>query len=62
MTEQMPNIDEGLYSRQLYVLGHEAMKQMSQSDVLIMGLQGLGVEIGNLQTRLICSALIITLY
>lgn len=46
MTDGMPNIDEGLYSRQLYVLGHEAMKQMSQSNVLIMGLQGLGVEIG----------------
>ncbi|TGZ82206.1 putative poly(A) RNA transport protein [Ascodesmis nigricans] len=38
-------IDEGLYSRQLYVLGHEAMKRMSQSDVLIVGLKGLGVEI-----------------
>lgn len=34
-------IDEGLYSRQLYVLGHEAMKRMSQSDVLIVGLKGL---------------------
>ncbi|KAI5853989.1 hypothetical protein BZA05DRAFT_395332 [Tricharina praecox] len=38
-------IDEGLYSRQLYVLGHEAMKRMSQSDILIVGLKGLGVEI-----------------
>ncbi|PWW77708.1 ubiquitin-activating enzyme E1 [Tuber magnatum] len=38
-------IDEGLYSRQLYVLGHEAMKRMGQSDVLIIGLKGLGVEI-----------------
>ncbi|CAA22354.2 ubiquitin activating enzyme E1 Uba1 [Schizosaccharomyces pombe] len=38
-------IDEGLYSRQLYVLGHEAMKQMSQSNVLIIGCKGLGVEI-----------------
>ncbi|KAH0605545.1 uncharacterized protein H6S33_004767 [Morchella sextelata] len=38
-------IDEGLYSRQLYVLGHEAMKRMSQSDVLIIGMKGLGVEI-----------------
>ncbi|KAI5793095.1 hypothetical protein EDC01DRAFT_630094 [Geopyxis carbonaria] len=38
-------IDEGLYSRQLYVLGHEAMKRMSQSDVLVVGLKGLGVEI-----------------
>ncbi|KAF8463469.1 hypothetical protein BDZ91DRAFT_698380 [Kalaharituber pfeilii] len=38
-------IDESLYSRQLYVLGHEAMKRMSTSNVLIVGLKGLGVEI-----------------
>ncbi|OBZ70160.1 Ubiquitin-activating enzyme E1 1 [Grifola frondosa] len=38
-------IDEGLYSRQLYVLGHEAMKRMAASNVLIVGLKGLGVEI-----------------
>ncbi|OJA15293.1 hypothetical protein AZE42_00927 [Rhizopogon vesiculosus] len=38
-------IDEGLYSRQLYVLGHEAMKKMAASNVLIAGLQGLGAEI-----------------
>ena len=38
-------IDEGLYSRQLYVLGHEAMRRMQASDVLISGLGGLGVEI-----------------
>lgn len=42
MTQQ---IDESLYSRQLYVLGHEAMKQMLESNVLILGLRGLGVEI-----------------
>jgi len=40
------DIDESLYSRQLYVLGHEAMKRMSASHVLITGLKGLGVEIG----------------
>ncbi|XP_040359300.2 ubiquitin-like modifier-activating enzyme 1 isoform X9 [Ixodes scapularis] len=39
------DIDEGLYSRQLYVLGHEAMRRMATSDVLISGMQGLGVEI-----------------
>lgn len=39
------DIDESLYSRQLYVLGHEAMKRMSASNVLIVGLKGLGVEI-----------------
>src|ERR1700710_1041443 len=38
-------IDESLYSRQLYVLGHDAMKRMGVSDVLIVGLRGLGVEI-----------------
>ncbi|KAI7899270.1 ubiquitin-activating emzyme E1 [Cokeromyces recurvatus] len=38
-------IDEGLYSRQLYVLGHEAMKKMSVAHVLVVGLKGLGVEI-----------------
>ncbi|GAA5923643.1 E1 ubiquitin-activating protein UBA1 [Sporobolomyces koalae] len=38
-------LDEGLYSRQLYVLGHEAMKRMAASDVLIIGMSGLGVEI-----------------
>lgn len=38
-------IDEGLYSRQLYVLGHEAMRQMSASNVLVSGMRGLGVEL-----------------
>ncbi|KAK3930977.1 Ubiquitin-like modifier-activating enzyme 1 [Frankliniella fusca] len=38
-------IDEGLYSRQLYVLGHDAMRRMADSDVLISGLGGLGVEV-----------------
>jgi ubiquitin-activating enzyme E1 len=39
------DIDESLYSRQLYVLGHEAMKRMGASNVLIAGLNGLGIEI-----------------
>ena len=49
-SEQLKNgeIDEALYSRQLYVLGHEAMKRMSSSHILIAGLRGLGVEIGEL--------------
>jgi ubiquitin-activating enzyme E1 len=38
-------IDENLYSRQLYVLGHDAMRRMATCDVLISGLGGLGVEI-----------------
>ncbi|CAG5128343.1 unnamed protein product [Candidula unifasciata] len=39
------DIDEGLYSRQLYVLGHDAMRKMAHSNVLVSGLGGLGVEI-----------------
>ena len=39
------DIDEGLYSRQLYVLGHEAMRRMAASNILISGLKGLGVEV-----------------
>lgn len=42
------DIDEGLYSRQLYVLGHDAMRKMGTANVLISGMKGLGVEIGEL--------------
>ncbi|XP_055504306.1 ubiquitin-like modifier-activating enzyme 1 [Leucoraja erinacea] len=38
-------IDEGLYSRQLYVLGYDAMERMKKTNVLISGMRGLGVEI-----------------
>jgi len=38
-------VDEKLYSRQLYVMGHEAQKKMMVSDVLVVGLSGLGVEV-----------------
>uniref|UniRef100_A0A8D3DPY7 E1 ubiquitin-activating enzyme n=1 Tax=Scophthalmus maximus TaxID=52904 RepID=A0A8D3DPY7_SCOMX len=41
----MSEIDEGFYSRQLYVLGHEAMQRMATADVLVAGVRGLGVEI-----------------
>ncbi|CAG8481622.1 2631_t:CDS:10 [Diversispora eburnea] len=44
-TTEQHEIDEGLYSRQLYVLGHEAMRKMGSSNILIVGLKGLGVEI-----------------
>lgn len=37
-------IDESLYSRQLYVMGHEAQQKMQKADVLLVGLNGLGVE------------------
>uniref|UniRef100_A0A8C6UVF3 E1 ubiquitin-activating enzyme n=1 Tax=Neogobius melanostomus TaxID=47308 RepID=A0A8C6UVF3_9GOBI len=42
---KMANIDEDFYSRQLYVLGHEAMHRMGTANVLIAGIRGLGVEI-----------------
>ncbi|XP_034388072.1 ubiquitin-like modifier-activating enzyme 1 [Cyclopterus lumpus] len=42
---EIDQIDEGFYSRQLYVLGHEAMRRMARADVLIAGMRGLGVEI-----------------
>jgi ubiquitin-activating enzyme E1 len=45
LDQMADNIDEGLYSRQLYVLGHDAMKKMAKSSVLIVGCDGLGVEI-----------------
>ncbi|XP_034542700.1 ubiquitin-like modifier-activating enzyme 1 [Notolabrus celidotus] len=38
-------IDESFYSRQLYVLGHDAMHRMGTAAVLIAGMRGLGVEI-----------------
>jgi hypothetical protein len=38
-------MDEALYSRQLYVFGHDAMRKMQQSNILLIGMAGLGVEI-----------------
>jgi ubiquitin-activating enzyme E1 len=38
-------IDENLYSRQLYVLGHDAMHKMNNTNILISGMNGLGCEI-----------------
>ena len=43
-TNGKDEVDESLYSRQLYVMGHEAQRRMAKSDVLIIGLNGLGVE------------------
>lgn len=43
-----------LRRRQLYVLGHDAMKRMASSDVLIAGMKGLGVEIGESRAVLSC--------
>ena len=42
-----PEIDEDLHSRQLAVYGRETMRKLVGSSVLVSGLQGLGVEIGN---------------
>lgn len=38
-------VDEKLYSRQLYVMGHEAQRRMMASNVVMIGCGGLGVEI-----------------
>jgi ubiquitin-activating enzyme E1 len=38
-------LDEALYSRQIYVLGKEAMTKMTTCDVLVIGAKGLGIEI-----------------
>ena len=41
-----------------YVLGHDAMRKMGKSNVLISGLKGLGVEVGKLTICLQCLYLI----
>lgn len=41
-----PDIDEDLHSRQLAVYGRETMRRLFGSNVLVSGMQGLGVEIG----------------
>jgi ubiquitin-activating enzyme E1 len=38
-------VDEKLYSRQLYVMGHEAQRRMMASKAMLVGCSGLGVEI-----------------
>eukprot|EP01096_Ripella_sp_DP13-Kostka_P007210 TRINITY_DN2620_c0_g3_i2.p1 TRINITY_DN2620_c0_g3~~TRINITY_DN2620_c0_g3_i2.p1 ORF type:complete len:1050 (+),score=544.17 TRINITY_DN2620_c0_g3_i2:134-3151(+) len=40
-----PVIDEALYSRQLYVIDHASMLKVMETNVLLIGLGGLGVEI-----------------
>ncbi|KAI5163452.1 ubiquitin-activating enzyme E1 [Nematocida ausubeli] len=40
-----PKIDESLYSRQIYVMGNEAMKRMLSSHVLVLGLRNAGLEL-----------------
>ncbi|XP_053317677.1 ubiquitin-like modifier-activating enzyme 6 [Spea bombifrons] len=45
MAADSMEIDDGLYSRQRYVLGDTAMQKMAQSHVFLSGMGGLGVEI-----------------
>eukprot|EP00079_Xenopus_tropicalis_P014529 XP_004911132.1 PREDICTED: ubiquitin-like modifier-activating enzyme 6 isoform X2 [Xenopus tropicalis] len=45
MAAESTEIDDGLYSRQRYVLGDTAMQKMAQSHVFLSGIGGLGVEI-----------------
>mgnify|MGYP003658531925 CR=1 FL=1 len=49
-----PAIDQVQLSRQLYVMGMEAQSRMAQSDVLVVGMGGVGVEIGEC---VLCNAL-----
>ena len=43
------DIDEDLHSRQLAVYGRESMRRMAGAKVLIIGLKGLGAEVGKFQ-------------
>lgn len=42
---KLETVDEKLYSRQLYVMGHEAQRRMMASSALLFGLSGLGAEV-----------------
>lgn len=46
MDEKTPEIDEDLHSRQLAVYGRDTMRRLFKSNILVSGMQGLGVEIG----------------
>lgn len=39
------DVDESLYSRQLYVMGHAAQRSLASAAVLLLGLSGLGAEV-----------------
>lgn len=41
-----PVIDDDLFSRQLYAIGIAAQLRIQSSSALIVGLRGIGVEIG----------------
>ncbi|MCO5579943.1 hypothetical protein L7F22_033810 [Adiantum nelumboides] len=59
------DIDEDLHSRQLAVYGRETMRRLFGANILISGIQGLGVEIGviegdyNVFKRGVCHKLVI---
>ena len=61
-------VDEKLYSRQLYVMGHEAQRRMMASSCLLIGLSGLGVEVAKnvilagLSSVVLCDPLPSTMY
>lgn len=40
------DLDEDLHSRQLAVYGRESMRRMAAARVLVLGIKGLGVEVG----------------
>lgn len=53
-------IDEQLYSRQLYAIGHDAMKKMGDATILIVGMSNIGVEIA--KNAILCGYKSISLY
>ncbi|CAH8497265.1 unnamed protein product [Schistosoma turkestanicum] len=42
---EVTDLDESLYSRQIYVYGTEGMRRMANTDILVIGLEGLGLEV-----------------
>lgn len=44
-TKPATTIDDSLYSRQLYVYGHEAQARLIDSSICLIGLKGLGIEV-----------------
>lgn len=47
-------IDKGLYSRQLYVMGIASQQKLSKNKTLLIGLSGLGIEIGKFRVCFSC--------
>ncbi|XP_061430031.1 ubiquitin-like modifier-activating enzyme 1 isoform X2 [Lethenteron reissneri] len=45
MSANIEDIDEEYFSRQLYVLGHEATRRIQETHVLVSGMHGLGLEV-----------------